>query len=95
MKDEAEEIIITLTNEETGEDKEYYLLEYLEVEGKEYAVFLPEDKEDEFAVVLKVEGDDFVDIEDEDEFKKVIKELEDQELSLDDESEDDEESSED
>lgn len=90
MTDEVEEIVITLTDEETGESKDYFLVEYLEVDEKEYAVFMPDDEEDDLAIVLRVEGEDFVDIEDEEEYEKVIKAIEEQEL-LDEEDLEDEE----
>ena len=67
---------VTLTDEETGEEKDFELLARAELDGKLYFALVPADDEDaEEYVILSVEedGDDLVlsSIEDDDEFDKV------------------------
>ena len=75
----AEEDIITLTNEE-GEEFNFQVVDVIEVEGTEYALLLPVDGEseddEEEVLVLRFVGDQFEMIEDQAEFDRVVKYLE-------------------
>ena len=73
---EEEASIITLTDEETGEEIDFQLLDDAVIDGKRYFALVPADDEDaEEYVILAVteDGDDLVldSIEDDDEFEKV------------------------
>ncbi len=74
--DDAEIPVFTLTDEETGEEKDFELLARATIDEKLYFALVPADDEDaEEYVILVVEedGDDLVlsSIEDDDEFDKV------------------------
>ena len=66
--------VLTLTDEETGEEKEFFLLASEKIDGQLYYAMQPDDDSDEY-VILKVfeDGDDilFESIVDDDEFEKV------------------------
>jgi len=66
--------IYTLTDEETGEEKDFELLAEGTIDGKLYFALVPADEESEEYVILRVteDGDDLLleSIEDDDEFEK-------------------------
>lgn len=66
--------VLTLTDEETGEEKDFFLLASEKIDGQLYYAMQPDDDSDEY-VILKVfeDGDDilFESIVDDDEFEKV------------------------
>ena len=70
---------ITLIDED-GNELEFTIVQYLEVDDKGYAVLLPEDDPESGAVIFRVETEDgeevLYDIEDDDEFQRVIDALE-------------------
>ncbi|QGG46723.1 DUF1292 domain-containing protein [Heliorestis convoluta] len=72
--DQEQENIIILTDEE-GNEIEFEELDRVEVDGKEYAVLLPADDEEDEAIILRVELEDgeevFSHIEDDEEWEKV------------------------
>ena len=75
-EEEVEEVpVYTLTDEETGEEKDFELLARAELDGKLYFALVPADEESEEYVILSVEedGDDLIleTIDDDDEFEKV------------------------
>ncbi|MCS7172195.1 MAG: DUF1292 domain-containing protein [Armatimonadetes bacterium] len=89
--------VITLTDEE-GNEQEYTVLEYVEVDGQEYVVVAPAGEEDHSpARILRVEDDQtLVPVEDEDEFNRVVEHLEeDVEIEFEDYEEEPEEEEED
>ena len=67
--------VFTLTDEETGEEKDFELLARAELDGKLYFALVPADEESEEYVILSVEedGDDLIleTIESDEEFEKV------------------------
>lgn len=69
-----EPFIITLTDEETGEDKEFELLAQATIDEKVYYALVPANEEsDEYAILRVTEdGDDLIleSIDDDDEFAK-------------------------
>ncbi len=74
--DEEEVIVYTLTDEDTGEECDYELLDEAVIDGQlYYAMALADDEEAEEYVILRVkeEGDEliFESIDDDDEFEKV------------------------
>lgn len=77
MNEEPQENnVITLTDEETGEECNFELLADAEVEGKRYFALVPADDDDvtEYVILaVTEEGDDLLlaNIEDDDEFEKV------------------------
>ena len=76
LEEELDENIITLTDEETGEECEFELLARATIDEKLYFALVPADDEDaEEYVILRVseDGDDILmeSIEDDDEFEKV------------------------
>lgn len=84
--------VITLTDEE-GNEQEFTVLEYVEVDGQEYVVVAPTGEEETTpARVLRVEDEEkLVPVEDEDEFNRVLEQLEDFEIVLEDEESEPEE----
>ena len=66
--------IFTLTDEETGEEKDFELLANGEIDGKRYFALTPADEESDEYVILRVleDGDDIIleSIEDDEEFEK-------------------------
>lgn len=76
INEEGEEIpVVTLTDEETGEQKDFEFLAEAEIDGKLYYALIPADEESEEYYVFRVEedGDDLTleTIDDDDEFEKV------------------------
>ncbi len=67
--------VFTLTDEETGEEKDFALIARAEIDDQLYFALEPADEESEEYVILKVfeDGDDIVleSIDDDDEFEKV------------------------
>ncbi len=67
--------IFTLTDEETGEEKDFELLARAEIDDNLYFALAPADEESEEYAILRVteDGDDIVleSIDDDDEFDKV------------------------
>ena len=75
-ENELDEVpVFTLTDEETGEEKDFELLARAELDGKLYFALAPANEESEEYVILSVEedGDDLVleTIESDEEFEKV------------------------
>ncbi len=66
--------VFTLTDEETGEEKDFELLANGEIDGKRYFALTPADEESDEYVILRVleDGDDIIleSIEDDEEFEK-------------------------
>ncbi len=66
--------IFTLTDEETGEEKDFELLANADIDGKRYFALTPADEESDEYVILRVteDGDDIIleSIEDDEEFEK-------------------------
>ena len=72
---ELEEVpVFTLTDEETGEEKDFELLARATIDEKLYFALVPADEESEEYAILRVteDGDDIIleSIEDDDEFEK-------------------------
>lgn len=69
-----EEPVFTLTDEETGEEKDFILLAKGEIDGQLYFALEPADENSEEYVILKVfeDGEDIVleSVDDDDEFEK-------------------------
>lgn len=67
--------IFTLTDEETGEEKDFELLASGEVDGQRYFALAPADEDSDEYAILKVfeDGEDIIleTIDDDDEFEKV------------------------
>jgi uncharacterized protein YrzB (UPF0473 family) len=76
---EETENLITLQDEE-GNEHEFAVVDIIEVEGREYALLMPNDADgeegDDSVLVLRFEDDTLVMIEDEEEFNKVVAYLE-------------------
>ena len=75
-EEELESSIITLTDEETGEEFEFLLIAEATIEDKLYYALMPkDDEESEEYVILRVsgEGDDQIleTVDDDEEFEKV------------------------
>lgn len=72
---EFDDIIYTLTEEETGEEKDFQLIAQVTIDDVLYYALLPLDEEGDEYVILRVteEGEDVVfdTIDDDDEFEKV------------------------
>ena len=75
--DETEEVevpLLTLTDEETGEEKDFELLAEAEIDGKRYFALVPAYEESEEYVILRAEGNDdemtLESIEDDEEFER-------------------------
>ena len=75
VENEEEAFVVTLTDEETGEEKDFELLARAELDGKLYFALVPADEESEEYVILRAEedGDDILleTIESDEEFEKV------------------------
>ena len=73
--EELEDNVITLTDEETGEEKDFELYARCTIDEKDYFALVPVDDEGDEYVILRatVDGEDilFETIEDDDEFEKV------------------------
>lgn len=78
LGDEAENLI-TLQDEE-GNEHEFAVVDIIEVDGREYALLMPNEPEDQESddsvLVLRFEDDTLVMIEDEEEFNRVVAYLE-------------------
>ena len=75
-EEEMEEVpVFTLTDEETGEEKDFELIARGELDGKLYFALVPADEESDEYVILSVQedGDDIIleTIDDDEEFEKV------------------------
>lgn len=75
LENENEEsYIITLTDEETSEDKDFEVIATGEIDGKEYYALIEVEEENDEYVILRVtkDGEDllFETIDDDDEFEK-------------------------
>ena len=74
-EDFGEDPVLTLTDEETGEEKDFALLARLTMDEKLYYALVPADEESDEYVILRVteDGDDILleSIDDDDEFEKV------------------------
>jgi putative Holliday junction resolvase len=82
--------VITVSDEE-GNQHEFTVLEYVEVQDRQYVVVVPSDApDDEAAVILRVEGDTLVGVQDQEEFDRVVSALESEHDDLEVEVEDDE-----
>ncbi len=75
--EEQDEEIVVLTDED-GNEHEYTIVQVLKVDGKDYAVLLPvepENEDDEAAVILRIDQEDgedvLAEIEDDEEFERV------------------------
>lgn len=78
---ELDNEVITLVDED-GTSHDFQIVDVIEVEGKEYALLLPDgdtDEEEDEVLVLRIEEDRMELIEDEAEFQKVVAAI--QELS--------------
>lgn len=66
--------VITLTDEETGEEKDFEIIATAEIDGKVYYALVPADEESDEYVILRAtqDGDDiiFETVDDDDEFEK-------------------------
>lgn len=75
MIDEEEGYFMTLTDEETGEEKEFELYARATIDDADYYALVPVDEKDDEYVILrgKTVGEDlyFETIDDDDEFEKV------------------------
>lgn len=75
VEEEVESNIITLTDEETGEEKDFELYARCTIDDNLYFALVPADDEGDEYVILRatVDGDDMIleTIEDDDEFDKV------------------------
>lgn len=75
LEEELDENIITLTDEETGEEQDFEIYARATIDEKIYFALVPVDDDGEEYVILSatVDGDDliFETIEDDDEFEKV------------------------
>ena len=75
LEEELEENIITLTDEETGEEQDFEIYARATIDEKIYFALVPVEDDGEEYVILSatVDGDDliFETIEDDDEFEKV------------------------
>jgi len=78
LGDETENLI-TLQDEE-GNEHEFAVVDIIEVDGREYALLMPnepdEQEGDDSVLVLRFEDDTLVMIEDEEEFNRVVAYLE-------------------
>ncbi|MDR7521026.1 MAG: DUF1292 domain-containing protein [Armatimonadota bacterium] len=73
----VEELDIVTLQDEDGREHRFNLVDTLEVDGRRYAVLLPEDEEDAAAVIFRMEGEDrLVPIDDDDELNRVMAALE-------------------
>ncbi|MBL0388190.1 DUF1292 domain-containing protein [Tumebacillus sp. ITR2] len=73
--DHDHEEVVTLTDAE-GVEREFIIVEEMNVENDRYAILVPADGEDEDGVIMKIgqdeNGEYLVDIEDDEEWKKVV-----------------------
>jgi uncharacterized protein YrzB (UPF0473 family) len=70
-----EEEVVTLTDAE-GKEREFIIVEEMNVSNERYAILVPADGEDEDGVIMKIgedeNGEYLVDIEDDEEWQKVV-----------------------
>ncbi len=75
LDEELEENVITLTDEETGEERDFEIYARAEIDEKMYFALVPVDDDGEEYVILRatVDGDDllFETVDDDEEFEKV------------------------
>ena len=75
LEEEFEENLITLTDEETGEEQDFVIYDQATIDGQVYFALVPADDDGEEYVILKatVDGEDllFETVDDDDEFEKV------------------------
>ncbi len=66
--------VLTLTDEETGDEKDFELLGKAEIDGKVYLALIPANEETDEYVILRAEGDEddmtLESIEDDEEFDR-------------------------
>ncbi len=85
------ELDVITVSDEDGNQHEFTVLEYVEVQDRQYVVVVPSDApDDEAAVILRVEGDTLVGVQDQEEFDRVVLALESEHDDLEVEVEDDE-----
>ncbi|GBD30921.1 hypothetical protein HRbin32_02033 [bacterium HR32] len=85
------ELDVITVSDEDGNQHEFTVLEYVEVQDRQYVVVVPSDApDDEAAVILRVEGDTLVGVQDQEEFDRVGLALESEHDGLEVEVEDDE-----
>ncbi len=74
VEEQLENNIVTLTDEETGEEADFELYARATIDGKDYFALVPCDENSDEYVILRatVDGDDmiFETIDDDDEFEK-------------------------
>lgn len=74
VEEQLENNIVTLTDEETGEEADFELYARATIDGKDYFALVPCDEDSDEYVILRatVDGDDmiFETIDDDDEFEK-------------------------
>ena len=74
-EEEIEVEVLTLTDDETGEEQDFDLLAKAELDGKVYYALVPSNEEAEEYVILRAEGSDeelsLETIDDDEEFDKV------------------------
>ncbi len=71
----GEDEVLTLVDE-NGEERDFTVIDVIEIEGTEYAILLPVDDDSDEAIILRFEKDAegnelLVDIEDDEEWEKV------------------------
>ncbi len=75
LEEDLQDTVITLTDEETGEERDFELYARATIDDNDYFALVPCDEEADEYVILRatVDGDDilFETIEDDDEFEKV------------------------
>lgn len=72
-----EELDVVTLQDEDGAEHRFNVIDIVEVDGRRYAVLLPEDEEDAAAVVFRMESDDkMIPIEDDEELGRVMAALE-------------------
>lgn len=85
------ELDVITVSDEDGNQHEFTVLEYVEVQDRQYVVVVPSDApDDEAAVILRVEGDTLVGVQDQEEFDRVVLVLESEHDDIEVEVEDDE-----
>ena len=74
-EEEIEVEVLTLTDDETGEEQDFDLLAKAEIDGKVYLALVPSNEEAEEYIILRADGSDedmsLETIEDDEEFDKV------------------------
>ena len=79
---EEEVEVISLTDEETGEELQYEVLGIMELDGNTYYALIPYNTDDEEYIILRAsedgDGIQLATIDDDDEFDRVVDAFEDQ-----------------